>query len=220
MLEGANIKLSDITSQSANNFLQMIIEHDELTVEEVEQARHNRCKSSAEEFLDALTSIIFPLQRELFGEVLRVIEEQTRQIERIEAMVQTYTTEEYDSAAKALDTMPGIGRNSAEQILAETGTDMSHFPSASHLCAWAGVSPGNNERAGKRKSGKTRRGNKTLKKTLVQCATSAVKNKDSFFFAQYQRLVVRKGAKKAVMGSLTRSSTKWIWQGCGSRIQN
>lgn len=203
MLEGANIKLSskvsDITGQSANHFIQLLIEQDELTVEQVSKVRHNRCKSSPEEFLEALTGIVSPLQRELFREVLRVIEEQTRQIERVEAMIQAYTTEEYNKAAQALDVMPGIGRTSAEQIVAEIGTDMSRFPSENHLCAWAGVSPGNNESAGKRKSGKTRKGNKTLKKTLVQCATSAVKNKDSFFFAQYQRLVVRKGGKKAVM---------------------
>jgi transposase len=201
MLEGANIKLSDkisdMTSQSAGNLIQLIIQEKELTIEQISKARHNRCKSSEEEFLDAMTGIISPLQRELFAEVLRVIGEQTRQIERIEAMVKAYTTEAYDKAAKAIDEIPGIGRISAEQIIAEIGTDMSRFPTPHHLCSWAGLSPGNNESAGKRKSGRTRKGNKTLKKTLVQCATSAIKNKDTFFYAQYQRLVVRMGSNKA-----------------------
>jgi len=146
-----------------------------------------------------MTGIVSQLHRELFGEVLRVIEEQTRQIERIEEMVKAHTTEAYDIAASALGAIPGIGRISAEQIIAEIGVDMTRFPSANHLCSWAGLSPGDNESAGKRKSGKTRKGNRTLKKTLVQCATSAVKNKDTFFYAQYQRLVVRKGGKKAVV---------------------
>jgi len=203
MLEGANIKLaskiSDITSMSATNMIKLVIEADELTIEKVSNARSNRCNSSAEEFFDALTGIISPLQRELFSEVLRVIEEQTRQIKRIEAMVQAYTTEAYNFAAKAIEAIPGIGRISAQQIIAEIGIDMSRFPTAHHLCSWAGVSPGDNESAGKRKSGKTRKGNKMLKKTLVQCATSAVKNKESFFHAQYQRLVVRKGGKKATV---------------------
>ena len=203
MLEGANIKLaskvSDIIGMSATNMIKLVIQEDELTIEQVAKVRSNRCNSSVEEFFDALTGIVSPLQRELFSEVLQVIEEQTQQIGRIEALVQFYTSELYDQAAKSLLVIPGIGRISAEQIIAEIGVDMSRFPSAHHLCSWAGLSPGDNESAGKRKNGRTRKGNKTLKKTLVQCATSAVKNKDSFFHAQYQRLVVRKGGKKSVV---------------------
>ena len=75
---------------------------------------------------------------------------------------------------------------------------MSRFPTAGHLCAWAGVAPGNNESAGKRKKGKARKGNKALKKTLTQCATNAIRNRGSFFHAQYQRLVVRLGKRKAI----------------------
>jgi transposase len=203
MLEGANIKLgnkvSDITSRSANNLIKLAVQNEEPSLEQIEGARSANCKSSAEEFMDALTGIVSPLQRELFAEVLRVIDEQTRQIARVEAMIQKHVSEEYEAAVEALDAMPGIGRVSAEQIVAEIGADMSQFPTAQHLCSWAGLSPGNNESAGKRKSGKTRKGNKTLKKTLVQCATSAVNKKDSFFSAQYQRLVVRKGRNKAIV---------------------
>jgi len=202
MLEGANIKLGDtvgeISGKSATGLIKLAVENDELTLEQIAAVRDYRCKSSVEQFQGALTGIISPLQRELFTAVLRIIDEQSKQIERIEAMIQKYTTDAYDAAAKAIDELPGIGRISAEQIIAEIGIDMSRFPTADHLCSWAGISPGNNESAGKRKSGKTRRGNKTLKKTLTQCATSAVKNKNSFFYAQYQRLVVRKGRNKAI----------------------
>ena len=203
MLEGANIKLSnkvtDITGKTATNLIKLVVKEEELTVEQIANVRDRNCKSSAEEFFDALTGVISPLQRELFSEVLRIIDEQTEQIERIEAMIQKYTTDTYDEAAKLLDAIPGIGRVSAEQIIAEIGVDMSRFPTADHLCAWAGMSPGNDESAGKRRSGKTRKGNKTLKKTLIQCANCAVNNKNSFFHARYQRLVVRKGRKKAVV---------------------
>ena len=99
----------------------------------------------------------------------------------------------------ALDTIPGIGEISAEQIVAETGTDMSHFKNQHSLSKWAGVCPGNNESAGKRKSGKTPPGNKTLKATLTQCAKAAKKNKKSFFSAQYDRLVPHCGKNKATM---------------------
>jgi len=203
MLEGANIKLgnivSEITGDTSTRLIKLVVANDELSAQQIAQARDPKCKASVEEFQKALNGIISPLQRELFMEVLRIIDEQTRQIERIEAMIQKYTTDAYDQAAKALVPIPGIGRTSAEQIIAEIGVDMSQFPTAGHLCAWAGVSPGDNESAGKRKSGKTRKGNKTLKKTLIQCATSAVHNKNSFAYAQYQRLVVRKGRNKAVV---------------------
>jgi len=203
MLEGANIKLSnvvsDVTCRSAKELISLVIQNEEVTIEQVSAARNVQCKSSSEEFLAALTGIISPLQRELFTEVLRIIDEQTQQIERVEMMIRKYTAEAYDTAARALDDIPGIGRTSAEQIIAETGIDMSRFPTAHHLCSWAGLSPGNNESAGKRKSGKTCKGNKTLKKTMVQCATAAINKIDSYFYAQYQRLVVRKGRKKAIV---------------------
>ena len=93
--------------------------------------------------------------------------------------------------------MSGIGKRSAEIILSEIGLDMSRFPTAAHLASWSGLCPGNNESAGKRKSGKTNKGNKYLKSTLIQCAKSAQKDKNSFFHAQYQRLVVRRGANRA-----------------------
>ena len=201
MLEGANIKLSNVVSNivgvSALTLLEMAIAGDELTLEKVDKVRHGGCKSSTEEFLDALTGVITPLQRELFSQVLRTIREQSVQIERIEALIKAHTTEEYDKAAKALEPIPGIARQSAESIIAEIGTDMSRFPTAGHLCAWAGVAPGNNESGGKRKKGKSRQGNKALKKTLIQCANNAVLTKKGFFFAQYQRLVVRLGKNKA-----------------------
>ena len=201
MLEGANIKLSshvsEITGLSAVRLLELVMGDDDLTVGKIEQLRHGRCKSSAEEFLDALTGVITPLQRELFAQVLKTIREQTVQIERIEALIKKHTTAVYDEAAKAIEAIPGIGRISAEQIIAEIGTDMTRFPSAGHLCAWAGIAPGNNESAGKRKKGKMRAGNKTLKKTLIHCAGNAKNNKNTFFYAQFQRLVVRLGKNKS-----------------------
>jgi transposase len=201
MLEGANIKLSShvstITGISSISLLELAMSEDDLTVEKIAPLRDKRCKSSAEEFLDALTGVITPLQRELFAQVLKTINEQTVQIERIESLIKKHTTEAYDKAAKAIETIPGIGRISAEQIIAEIGTDMSRFPTAGHLCAWAGVAPGNNESAGKRKKGKSLKGNKTLKKTLTQSAGNAKNNKNTFFHAQFQRLVVRLGKNKS-----------------------
>jgi Transposase and inactivated derivatives len=186
MLEGANIKLgdkiSDITGISATRLIKFAILNEEVpTIEQISNARNKLCKSSAEDFQSALTGIISPLQRELFSEVLQIIDEQTRQIERIEILIQKYTTQSYDEAAKAIDLIPGIGRTSAEQIIAETGVDMTRFPTSAHLCSWSGLSPGNNESAGKRKSGKTRKGNPMLKKLWFNAQTPRSRIKVRFF---------------------------------------
>jgi transposase len=102
-------------------------------------------------------------------------------------------------AVELLDTIPGVGRGTAELIIAEVGTDMQRFGSAAQLASWAKVCPGNNESAGKRRSGTTGRGNGWLRSGLVQAAQAAVQAKDSHFARVYRRLVSRRGAKKAIM---------------------
>jgi transposase len=203
MLEGMNIKLGDFVSnvmgKSAAKLLGLALTHDDITDEQIMEASHGNLKASLDELKESLAGIITPLQRELVTIVLDVIAEQTRQIAKVEVLIRKYTDEAYEEAVKKLEAIPGIGTISAQAIVAEIGVDMSRFPTASHLCAWAGVAPGNNESAGKRKSTKSRKGNKYLKKTLVQSSRSAVKNNSSFFHAQYQRLVVRKGSNKAIV---------------------
>ena len=130
---------------------------------------------------------------------MNVIKEQTVQIEKTERLILGYMTQAYQDAVDAINGIPGIGQISAQQIIAEIGIDMSRFPDAAHLCNWAGICPGNNESAKVRKSGKTNYANKTLKSTLAQSAQAAKKNKDSFFYAQYQRLVVRRGKNRATL---------------------
>lgn len=100
-------------------------------------------------------------------------------------------------AVEALCTIPGIQRRTAEVILAKTGGDMSAFPTAKHLASWAGVCPGNDESAGKRRSGRTRKGSKWLRANLIEAATAASRTKDTYLQAQYQRLRVRRGHARA-----------------------
>jgi transposase len=102
-------------------------------------------------------------------------------------------------AVDLLDTITGVGRTAAEQIVAEIGTDMRRFASAGHLASWAKVCPGNHESAGKRRSGKTGLGNRWLRSVLVQAAWAAVKVKDSHLAAVYHRLAGRRGVKRAIM---------------------
>jgi transposase len=104
-----------------------------------------------------------------------------------------------EEAIARLMTIPGVGRRTAELLVAEIGTDMSRFPSPGHLASWAGMVPGQNESAGKRKSSQTRRGSPWLRSGLVEAAQAAGRTKGSALGAQYQRLAARRGKKRAVV---------------------
>ena len=98
-----------------------------------------------------------------------------------------------------LDSIPGINRRTAEVIIAEIGVDMSSFPSAAHLASWAALCPGNNESAGKHKSGKTRKGNRWLRTALIEAAAGASRAKNSALQARFRRVLRQRGPKKAVV---------------------
>jgi transposase len=98
-----------------------------------------------------------------------------------------------------VDSIPGIAQTTAEVIISEIGSDMEHFPTAGHLSAWAGVAPGNNQSAGKQRSGKTRKGNRALRRALVEAARAAVRCKGTYLWAQYQRLCPRCGPNRAAV---------------------
>ena len=121
------------------------------------------------------------------------------------AVVDRATGEVLDDAALAadpvarLDTIPGVGRDTAEAILAEVGQDMGRFASAGHLASWAGLCPGHDESAGTRRSGKTRKGAPWLRTLLVEAAHAAAKTKDTYLAARYRRIAARRGKKKAVV---------------------
>jgi transposase len=98
-----------------------------------------------------------------------------------------------------LTTIPGVGRRTAEVLLAEIGTEMARFPTAAQLASWAGMCPGNHESAGKRTSGRTRRGSPWLRAALVEAAQAARRSKGTYLGAQYARLAARRGPKKAAV---------------------
>ena len=118
--------------------------------------------------------------------------------------------DDWVAAVALLDTIPGINRDAAQAILAETGIDMTRYPTAGHLSRWSGVAPGNHQSGGRRYSGRTTKGNRVLKSTLVQCAHSAARKKGSFFKARYHRLAARRGKKRAMM-AIAHSILVTIW---------
>lgn len=202
MLEGANVKLSSVVSaingKSSRRLLDTIIQDKRLDEEELLILLHPSMHGKLSEIMASLDGVVSPLQRRLLHNVLDHIDDMTIRIEDMDKLIKDYL-HEYETAITALDAIPGIGRTSAETILAEIGLDMNRFPTAGHLCSWAGVSPGNQESAGKRKSGKTNHGNKALKAMLAQCAKAAQKVKGSFFSSQYQRIAMRRGGNRATI---------------------
>ena len=100
-----------------------------------------------------------------------------------------------------LCTIPGVGRRAAEVIITETGGDMSAFPSAKQLASWAGMCPGNDESAGKRRSGRTRKGSKWLRVALVEAASAATRTNATYLSAQYRRLKARRGHGRAIVAT-------------------
>jgi transposase len=105
----------------------------------------------------------------------------------------------FAEAAQRLTTIPGVEQRTAEVVVAEIGTDMEQFPTAAHLASWAGMCPGNNESAGKRKSGRTTKGSRWLRQVLTQAAWAASHTKDTYLAAQYRRLAARRGKKRALV---------------------
>jgi len=200
-LEGANIKLSsfvsDLTGVSSRKMLEQMLVG-EVNEENIDSLIHHSMKEKREILLRAMDGVFTPIQKKLVRAILDHIDDMTRRIKDLDDIIDN-EIKGYEDAIKKIDELPGIGKRSAEIIIAEMGNDMSRFPTAAHLASWVGLCPGNNESAGKRKSGKTPKGNKYLKSTLIQCAKAAKSKKDNFFHAQYQRLVVRRGANRATV---------------------
>jgi len=199
VLEGANIKLgsvvSDIMGASGQAMLHALVEGIEDPAQLASLAQ-GKLRNKLSQLQQALAGSMQPHQRFLLAQQLahinaldQTLAECSREIER---RFQPHTEQ-----IKRLCTIPGIGQRLAEEILAEIGLDMTRFPSARHLASWAGVCPGHNESAGKRKSGKTRKGSKWLRAALIQAANAAARKRDTYLSSQYRNLAARRGGNKA-----------------------
>ena len=199
VLEGANIKLAsvlqDISGLSSRSLINGMLE-DNITPETIDNMLFGSAKEKKQDLLQAMDGICTKVQKTLIKAIIDHIDDMTERIKDLDSIINK-EMKKYDDAINAIDEIPGIGRQSAETIIAEIGVDMDRFPSPAHLASWAGLCPGNNESAGKKKTGRSNKGNKILKTTMTQSAQSAIRNKNSFFKAQYDRLVVRRGANKA-----------------------
>jgi len=201
LLESANIKLgvvaTDILGASGRAMLQALMagEGDGTVLAELAKGALRQKRGR---LADALTGRFTAHHAVLLGELLAHIEYLDAAIARLDERVEAALRPYADHVAR-LQTIPGVGREAAETIVAEIGVDMSRFPSAAHLASWAGLCPGNNESAGKRKTGKTRKGNRWLKPLLVECGWGAGRARRTYLGAQYARLGRRRGKKKAAI---------------------
>jgi transposase len=200
-LEGANIKLaavaSDVVGVSGRAMLEALVggADDPVAVADLAQ-RRLRAKLPA--LAQALEGDFGAHQRFLVARELAHLDFLEQEIARLDTEVATRLRARAAELA-LLDTIPGIGQRTAEVLLAELGTDMGRFASERHLASWAGMCPGNKQSAGKRLSGKTRKGNRWLRAALVEAAHGAARKRGTYPAAQYRRLAARRGAKRAAV---------------------
>ena len=200
-LEGANVKLAsvatDILGKSGREILAALVAGETNSVE-LAQLAQGRLREKIPQLERALTGCIGPHQRFLVAEQLAHIDFLEESIARVSAAIAERMRPDEDAIAR-LDTIPGVGRAVAELLVAEIGSDLTRFPNAKHLASWAGLCPGNHESAGKRHSGKTRKGSPWLRACIVQAAHAAARTKGTYLAAQYRRLAARRGRAKAAV---------------------
>ena len=201
VLEGVNIKLSsvatDVMGVSGRAMLKAIVAG-ETDPKHLASLAKGKLQQKKEQLEQALRGVIAERQRRLLGFQLQHIEFLEQQIESINREI-TEQMRPFQEAMDRVITIPGMGQRAAEMILSHTGVDMSRFPTDAHIASWAGVCPGNHESAGKRTSGRTRKGSPWLREALIETAWAASKTKDTYLSALYNRLAARRGAKRAIV---------------------
>lgn len=199
-LEAANIKLSsvanDVMGASGRAMLEALTAGS-TDPQVLSELAKGRLRKKLPELRKALEGRFRPHHRFMVGEILTHIDFLDEAIERISLEVSCRIAP-FSKTVEVIDLVPGINQRVAEGVLSEIGVDMTCFPTDGHAASWAGLCPGNNESAGKRKSGRTRKGDRWLRRYLIEAAWAATRKKGSYLSALYHRLVVRRGKKKAI----------------------
>jgi transposase len=201
VLEDANIKLAsvatDVLGVSGRAMLAALIDGRD-DPDGLAELAHRRLRRKLPELKQAMRGFVTDHHRFLLRTLLRQVDQLEALDAEYDAQIEAVLPPLVEAAAR-LETIPGLGSRAAEVILAEIDADMTKFPTAGHLASWAGLCPGNNESAGKRRTGRTTKGSPWLRKTLVQVAWSASHSKATIFSMTYRRWAKRLGKKKALV---------------------
>ena len=194
VLEDANVKLgsvaTDIMGKSGKDMIRALIRGEKDSAEMADLARR-QLRGRIPQLRLALEGHVTDHHRFMLDKLMDQLDYLDGQIDEV--------SRPFAGAIEELMRLPGFQKVASENVIAEIGSNMDQFPSADHLCSWAGICPGSNESAGKRKSGKTTKGSKWLRASLAHAAWAASKKKNSYFHAQYGRLAGRRGKKRAVI---------------------
>lgn len=201
VLEDANIKLasvaSDVLGASGRAMIRALIAGRTNPVKLADLAKQ-KLREKIPTLQKALLGRVTEHHRFMLRSLMDQVDHLDQQVERFDERIGKLTTPFAEATAR-LRTIPGIGAASAEVIVAEIGVDMSRFPTSGQLASWAGMCPGNDESAGKRRSGRTTKGNQWLRTTIVQVAWAATHTKATGFRMMYSRWAKRMGKKKALI---------------------
>lgn len=201
VLEDANLKLASVATNtlgaSGRTMLEAII-HGEQDSQRLAEMSHGKLRNKIPELQQALEGRVTAHHRFLLRELLDHLYFVESKMRRIEQEVEEQLRP-FQSEVARLCTIPGVDRVTAWGLLAEIGLDMKQFPDAQHLASWAGLCPGSHESAGKRKSGKIRKGSLWLRRCLCQGAWAVSTKKNNYLSALYRRLAARRGSKRATI---------------------
>ena len=198
----ANIKIdsvvSDLFGLTGTNLINLLCSDGEITLEKVEECSKGRLKQKIAELHKSLNGYFRDHHRFQLGTMMDTINTLKKQIDQINTRLDSLTSEHKDLLDR-LDDIPGVDKKSAQSIIGEVGITLAEFQSMAAFIAWAGLCPGNNESAGKRKSGRSGVRNHPFKTILVQIAWAAIKKNNSYYKGKYYKLKARCGARKAIV---------------------
>lgn len=201
-LQDANIKLSSVASNILGvSGRQMIeaMERGESDPQKLAEMARASLRGKIPELRKALEGMVSDHHRFMLGMLLEELDHLDKMVGRASRRIEEISPESFCEAVLRVSKIPGIAQRTAQNVLAETGIDMIPFASHKHISSWAGLCPGNDESAGKRRSGRTTKGNPWLRGALGEAAHAAARTKNTYPQAQFRRLAARRGKKRALV---------------------